>query len=432
MFYPAGLRGVVSVGAVDRTDAVADFSTFNRAVDLSAPGVDTLSTVPAAERPVRLRSGSAGRAWPRRTSPASRRSSGPPGRRSTSAELEGVLRASAVDLGDPGRDDHYGSGLVDAAAALAAAGPVAAARLRSGPGPDRCRSTSPSPRRSSRSARPRPDDPVAWTVSHAIVDGVLVRLSWPLVHGGACPEPTTTSSTTRILPFDSPTAGHRAPARVLLPLGGARVRRERGVRRRGQRVGHDRRPRPAGDPVAHPARRRGPRVAQGLTADRSSPSRSAGCRRRRSGCKNLSTGRWVNGPGHLRPGDVTRDDRPATVDDSGRALRDLRVGGDPRRIGQPAPRHALVVHRPALIQSDQSAATADANRARRRPRHRPVRRTGALAAEVAVDRRRGSLAVAHRQDDRRRAADDVAAGEHPVDARHPGLVDLDVARARSP
>ena len=36
--------------------------------------------------------------------------------------------------------------------------------------------------------------------------------------------------------------------------------------------------------------------------------------------------------------------------------------------------------------------------------------------QVAVDRRRGALAVAHGQDDRRRAADDVAAGEDAGDA----------------
>ena len=42
--YPAAFSGVVSVGAVDASDALADFSTFNRAVDITAPGVETLST----------------------------------------------------------------------------------------------------------------------------------------------------------------------------------------------------------------------------------------------------------------------------------------------------------------------------------------------------------------------------------------------------
>ncbi|MDQ2965490.1 MAG: S8 family serine peptidase, partial [Chloroflexota bacterium] len=52
MYYPAGLIGVVSVAAVDASDVQADFSTFNRAVDISAPGVETLSTVPTADDPI--------------------------------------------------------------------------------------------------------------------------------------------------------------------------------------------------------------------------------------------------------------------------------------------------------------------------------------------------------------------------------------------
>jgi subtilisin family serine protease len=45
------IGGVVSVGAVDQTDLAAEFSTFNRAVDLSAPGVETLSTLPVGFDP---------------------------------------------------------------------------------------------------------------------------------------------------------------------------------------------------------------------------------------------------------------------------------------------------------------------------------------------------------------------------------------------
>ena len=48
MEYPAGLRGVVSVAAVDQSDLQADFSTFNRGVDIAAPGVDILSTTGGA------------------------------------------------------------------------------------------------------------------------------------------------------------------------------------------------------------------------------------------------------------------------------------------------------------------------------------------------------------------------------------------------
>src|SRR3954451_24575343 len=44
--YPAGRPEVVSVGAVDGDDALASFSNRNGDVELSAPGVDVLSTLP--------------------------------------------------------------------------------------------------------------------------------------------------------------------------------------------------------------------------------------------------------------------------------------------------------------------------------------------------------------------------------------------------
>ena len=44
--YPANYASVVSVGAVDSSQAIADFSQFNPDVELAAPGVDVLSTHP--------------------------------------------------------------------------------------------------------------------------------------------------------------------------------------------------------------------------------------------------------------------------------------------------------------------------------------------------------------------------------------------------
>lgn len=44
--YPASYDSVISVAAIDETKAVAIFSQFNDQVELSAPGVDVLSTVP--------------------------------------------------------------------------------------------------------------------------------------------------------------------------------------------------------------------------------------------------------------------------------------------------------------------------------------------------------------------------------------------------
>jgi subtilisin family serine protease len=202
MYYPAGLNGVVSVAAVDPTDVQADFSTFNRAVDLSAPGVDTLSTVPTAGDPIGYErfsgtsmasphvAGVAALVWAKR-----------PGL--GVAELEAVLRASATDLGAPGRDDHYGSGRVDAAAALVAAVPAPLPDLDPGPGPSgpfTVAFTAPVAPVSQLST----SFTVAWTTSHQAIDGLLVRLVWPLVHGGACPGENEFSDY-EILPFVSPT-----------------------------------------------------------------------------------------------------------------------------------------------------------------------------------------------------------------------------------
>ena len=44
--YPAAYPEVVSVAATDSADARAWFSTFNDDVEVAAPGVDVLSTVP--------------------------------------------------------------------------------------------------------------------------------------------------------------------------------------------------------------------------------------------------------------------------------------------------------------------------------------------------------------------------------------------------
>ncbi len=44
--YPGGYASVVAVAAIDSTKTVADFSQFNSSVELAAPGVGVLSTVP--------------------------------------------------------------------------------------------------------------------------------------------------------------------------------------------------------------------------------------------------------------------------------------------------------------------------------------------------------------------------------------------------
>jgi hypothetical protein len=120
------------------------------------------------------------------------------------AELEAVLRASATDLGDPGRDDEYGSGEVDAAAALTAPVPSPLPTLDPAPGP-----SGPFTIQFSSPAAPVSQTAttfsVAWTTSHDVIDGLLVRLVWPLVDGGLCPDADQTADY-QILPLVSPLA----------------------------------------------------------------------------------------------------------------------------------------------------------------------------------------------------------------------------------
>jgi subtilisin family serine protease len=111
--YPASFAGVVSVSAVDSTDTIAEFSNIGRAVDIAAPGVDLLSTIPGGE--YALGTGTS-MSSPHVAGVAALIRAARPGL--DVDEVEAVLRASAVDLGAPGHDIVYGDGRVDAAAAL--------------------------------------------------------------------------------------------------------------------------------------------------------------------------------------------------------------------------------------------------------------------------------------------------------------------------
>ncbi len=113
--YPASLDHVVSVAATDPEDGHPEFSTYNDKVDIAAPGVSILGvwlgvgygrieTTHAAAAHV---SGLAALIW----------SVNP---NLTSDEVEGIIESTAVDLGEPDRDDEFGHGRIDAAAAVMA------------------------------------------------------------------------------------------------------------------------------------------------------------------------------------------------------------------------------------------------------------------------------------------------------------------------
>jgi subtilisin family serine protease len=123
--YPAAYPGVIAVGAVgldqqalatgQTTYVRPDFSAFNSAVTVCAPGVDILSTVPVRFGEYAYASGTS-MAAPFVSGTVALMLSRNPGM--MPAQVLDKLQASAQDLGARGIDPFYGAGLINAAAAV--------------------------------------------------------------------------------------------------------------------------------------------------------------------------------------------------------------------------------------------------------------------------------------------------------------------------
>ena len=134
--YPAAYNGVISVAAVDLNAQRAPYSNFGPTVDIAAPGGDAsvdldndgyvdgiLSTLMDGATPpfspiYGFYQGTS-MACPHAAGLAALMLSVAP--TLTPAEIETLLKSTAVDLGAPGRDDQYGNGLIDAYEAVYAA-----------------------------------------------------------------------------------------------------------------------------------------------------------------------------------------------------------------------------------------------------------------------------------------------------------------------
>lgn len=121
--YPAACDGYVGVGATEKDDAWASFSDYGDYVDLSAPGVDVVSTIPPGM----------GMQYDPNTygyGPASGTSMAAPHAAGLAAlllaqhpdwgpqQVQERMEKTALDLGPKGRDHWFGAGRIDAAAAL--------------------------------------------------------------------------------------------------------------------------------------------------------------------------------------------------------------------------------------------------------------------------------------------------------------------------
>lgn len=119
VLYPAATPGVLAVGATSSTDARPSFSSSGAHLSLAAPGVGILSTVPGGGH--ESWSGTS-MAAPFVAAAVAVVAAGEPAL--SPAQLGDRLRATARDLGQPGRDRYFGAGLVDVLAARAAGQPA--------------------------------------------------------------------------------------------------------------------------------------------------------------------------------------------------------------------------------------------------------------------------------------------------------------------
>ncbi|HSA02190.1 MAG TPA: S8 family serine peptidase, partial [Candidatus Paceibacterota bacterium] len=119
---PGLLPNIIAVGAVDSRGRVADFSNLRPYVDVVAPGVDILSAWPRHldDQSGYLRAQGTSMAAPHVAGVAALMLEVNPDL--TPCEVQAILEQMAQDLGTTGKDPRYGSGLVDAFAAVTAAG----------------------------------------------------------------------------------------------------------------------------------------------------------------------------------------------------------------------------------------------------------------------------------------------------------------------
>ncbi|WP_445487766.1 S8 family serine peptidase [Niallia sp. 03133] len=111
--YPAAYDSVISVTAVDQKDRLANFSNYGTSIDISAPGVNIYSTVPASH--YRSMDGTS-MAAPMVSGVAALILSKNP--LLTPEDVKHILTSTAKDLGAKGLDERFGYGRIDAGNAL--------------------------------------------------------------------------------------------------------------------------------------------------------------------------------------------------------------------------------------------------------------------------------------------------------------------------
>ena len=112
--YPASYPTVMSIGAVDRDMKVAGFSQHNSQVELSAPGVDILSTstLQNGNKFTYAKSSGTGYAVPHVSAIAVKLLAIFP--QCSNYQMRNILLRSSLEIGSNGCDEYYGYGIVQA------------------------------------------------------------------------------------------------------------------------------------------------------------------------------------------------------------------------------------------------------------------------------------------------------------------------------
>ncbi|MEV6343857.1 S8 family serine peptidase [Actinoplanes sp. NPDC051851] len=129
--WPAADPGVIAVAATDPADHVAPFSNAGPYVDVAAPGARIMSTYPSALGASFVSMSGTSMASPQVAALAALLKAYRPAL--TPDQVERAITGTAADLGPAGRDDDYGYGRIDAAAALAAVTPATKAPVTKAP-----------------------------------------------------------------------------------------------------------------------------------------------------------------------------------------------------------------------------------------------------------------------------------------------------------
>jgi subtilisin family serine protease len=112
--YPAALDNVIAVTAIDAGRQLYQQATRGKFIDLSAPGVEIVSIGPGARSPISSGTSFAA-AFVTGTIALLLEQRG----NFTPQDMQAALEKAAQDLGAPGKDEEFGSGLVDVCQAIA-------------------------------------------------------------------------------------------------------------------------------------------------------------------------------------------------------------------------------------------------------------------------------------------------------------------------